>query len=100
MQSSLAADTAGSLARERLSRLEAELTDLQIQAGAVKVSILEARIGKKQAELAGAEVSSDHPDEPIIIDDEPQAWGFNGEYWKDELGFYRYRISSQCSAKE
>ncbi len=99
VQSSLAADTAGSLARERLSRLEAELTDLQIQAGAVKVSILEARIGRKQAQLAGSEVSSDNPPEPIIVDDEHQTWDFNGEFWKDELGFYRYRISSQCAAK-
>jgi tetratricopeptide (TPR) repeat protein len=99
VQSSLAADTAGGLARERLARLESELTDLQIQAGAVKVSILEARIGRKQAELAGQEVSADNPPEPIIVDDEHQTWNFNGEYWKDELGFYRYRISSQCAAR-
>jgi tetratricopeptide (TPR) repeat protein len=100
VQSSLAADTAGGLARERLKRLEEELTDLQIQAGAVKVSILEARIGKKQAEMAGQEVSSSHAQEPIIVDDEHQTWNFNGEYWKDELGFYRYRISSQCAARQ
>jgi tetratricopeptide (TPR) repeat protein len=99
VQSSLAADTAGALARERLARLEAELTDLQIQAGAVKVSILEARIGRKQQELAGQEVSANQPPEPIIVDDEHQTWNFNGEYWKDELGFYRYRISSQCAAR-
>jgi hypothetical protein len=63
------------------------------------VSILEARIGNKQAALAGQEVSASNPPEPIIVDDEHQTWDFNGEYWKDELGFYRYRISSQCGAK-
>jgi len=99
VQSSLAADTAGGLARERLTRLERELTELRSQAGAVKISILEARIGNKQAALAGQEVSADNPPEPIIVDDEHQTWDFNGEYWKDELGFYRYRISSQCPAK-
>ncbi len=99
VQNSLAADSAGSLARDRLKRLETELTDLKTQAGAVKVSILEARIGNKQAELAGQEVSADHPPEPIIVDDEHQTWDFNGEYWKDELGFYRYRISSKCGVK-
>jgi tetratricopeptide (TPR) repeat protein len=99
VQSSLAADTAGGLARERLSRLERELTDLRAQAGAVKISILEARIGNKQAALVGHEVSGDHPPEPIIVDDEHQTWDFNGEYWKDELGFYRYRIASKCAAK-
>ncbi len=99
VQNSLAADSAGSLARERLSRLERELTDLKTQAGAVKVSILEARIGNKQAELSGQEISADHPPEPIIVDDEHQTWDFTGEYWKDELGFYRYRIASKCAAK-
>jgi tetratricopeptide (TPR) repeat protein len=99
VQSSLAADTAGGLARERLTRLERELGELRSQAGAVKISILEARIGNKQQALAGQEVSADNPAEPIIVDDEHQTWNFNGEYWKDELGFYRYRISSQCPAR-
>ncbi len=99
VQSSLAADSAGGLARERLTRLERELTDLRSQAGAVKISILEARIGNKQAALAGQEVSADRPPEPIVVDDEHESWNFNGEYWKDELGFYRYRISSQCPAR-
>jgi tetratricopeptide (TPR) repeat protein len=99
VQSSLAADSAGSLARDRLKRLEQELSDLRTQAGAVKVSILEARIGNKQAAMTGQEVSADHPPEPIIVDDEHQEWNFNGEYWKDELGFYRYRISSKCGVK-
>ena len=26
-------------------------------------------------------------------------WKFNGEYWKDELGFYRFKIASKCPAK-
>ena len=42
---------------------------------------------------------ADLPYELVIVDDEHQTWDFNGEYWKDELGFYRYRISSQCPAK-
>jgi tetratricopeptide (TPR) repeat protein len=100
LQKSLAEDTAGSLARERLARLEKELTELKAQAGDVKVSILEARIGNKKAELAGQEVSGSHPAEAIIVDDEHQTWDFNGEYWKDELGFYRYRISSKCAIKK
>src|SRR5262249_18661332 len=93
---SLAEDTAGSLARERLVRLDRELTDQRTQSGAVKISILEARIGKKKSELLGTEVAQDHQEEPIIVDDEHQTWDFSGEYWKDELGFYRYRIASQC----
>ncbi len=99
LQKSLAEDTAGSLARERLARLERELTEQRVSTGAVRVSILEARIGKKRAELLGQEVAADQREEPIIVDDEHQTWDFSGEYWKDELGFYRFRIASQCARK-
>src|SRR5262249_24689729 len=86
LQKSLAEDTAGSLAGERLVRLDRELTDQRTQSGAVKISILEARIGKKKSEPLGTEVAQDHQEEPIIVDDEHQTWDFSGEYWKDELG--------------
>jgi hypothetical protein len=99
LQKSLAEDTAGTLARDRLSRLEKELTAHRVQTGAVRVSILEARLGKKKAELLGQEVATDTKDEPIIVDDEHQTWDFSGEYWKDELGFYRFRIASQCAKR-
>jgi tetratricopeptide (TPR) repeat protein len=99
LQKSLAEDTAGTLARDRLSRLEKELTAHRVQTGAVRVSILEARIGKKKAELLGQEVATDAKEEPIIVDDEHQTWDFSGEYWKDELGFYRFRIASQCAKR-
>jgi hypothetical protein len=26
-------------------------------------------------------------------------WKFNGEYWKDELGYYRFKIRSKCPKK-
>ena len=28
----------------------------------------------------------------IAADDEHLYWRFNGEYWKDELGYYRFRV--------
>jgi len=31
------------------------------------------------------------PDEEHVI------WPFNGEYWRDELGFYRQTITSKCT---
>lgn len=30
-------------------------------------------------------------------DDEHVIWPFNGEYWRDELGFYRQTITSKCT---
>ena len=41
-------------------------------------------------------VASNTREEPIVIDDEHFAWKFNGEYWKDELGYYRFKIRSRC----
>jgi tetratricopeptide (TPR) repeat protein len=96
LQKSLAEDQAGKLARDRLDRLRKELNLLVSDADAVKVAILEAKIGNKRAELQKEQISADHKEEPIIVDDEHQTWDFNGEYWIDELGYYRYRIASRC----
>ena len=35
----------------------------------------------------------------ITADDEHVIWPFEGEYWKDELGTYRFRLASQCGKK-
>jgi tetratricopeptide (TPR) repeat protein len=96
VQKSLAADAAGTLARDRLGRLEKELTALKSDASAVKIETLRSRVGNKRKELLGGEVSAGNKEEPIVVDDEHHSWSFNGEYWKDELGYYRYRIAAKC----
>jgi hypothetical protein len=30
------------------------------------------------------------------VDDEHQFWPFTGEYWRDELGYYRYKLANKC----
>ena len=32
----------------------------------------------------------------VIVDEEHQRWPFDGEYWRDELGFYRQQVTNQC----
>ena len=32
----------------------------------------------------------------IIVDDEHHFWPFKGEYWRDELGYYRVRLNNRC----
>ena len=32
----------------------------------------------------------------VQVDEEHYLWPFNGEYWRDELGFYRQQITSRC----
>ena len=36
-----------------------------------------------------------HPGLIEIRDDEIK-WPFDGEYWRDELGFYRQQVTSRC----
>ena len=32
----------------------------------------------------------------VVVDEEHQMWPFDGEYWRDELGFYRQQVTNQC----
>ncbi|HEY4242630.1 MAG TPA: hypothetical protein VGM88_22590 [Kofleriaceae bacterium] len=96
VQQSVAAADAGKVARDRIVRLTRELGALSRDGSKIRFEILEAKQNKLSAEAAGNRVAASHREEPIIIDDEHFQWKFNGEYWKDELGYYRFRIQSRC----
>jgi tetratricopeptide (TPR) repeat protein len=99
VQQSVAAGDAGKVARDRVDRLSRKLGALARDGTKIKYEILEAKGNKISADAVGARVSSDHKEEPIIIDDEHFQWKFDGEYWKDELGYYRFKIRSRCVKK-
>ncbi len=90
---------AGKLARERIDRLIAELQRLGRDGIKIRIEVLNAKANKISAEAKKETISGDHKEEPIVIDDEHFMWKFNGEYWKDELGYYRFRIRSKCPKK-
>jgi tetratricopeptide (TPR) repeat protein len=96
LQQSVAAGDAGRVARDRVARLARELGALSRDGSKIKFEILEAKGNRISAEAAGTRVRADHKEEPIIIDDEHFQWKFDGEYWKDELGYYRFKIRSRC----
>ncbi len=96
VQQSVAAADAGKVARDRVSRLARELGSLARDGSKIKYEILQAKGDKMSAEAAGARISSKTKEEPIIVDDEHFQWKFDGEYWKDELGYYRFKIRSRC----
>jgi len=96
LQQSLASGDAGKVARERVNRLAKELGALSRDGSKIKIEILEAKGNRLTAEAAGTRVSASHREEPIIVDDEHFQWKFDGEYWKDELGYYRFKIRSRC----
>jgi tetratricopeptide (TPR) repeat protein len=100
VQQSVAAADAGKVARDRVARLTKELGALARDGSKIKFEILNAKAEdlSKQVLKAGA-VAGNHKEEPIVVDDEHFQWNFNGEYWKDELGYYRFRIRSRCPKK-
>lgn len=94
---SFAIDQAGDLARGRYQRLLDELQDLQNQSTAILIEILNGRRGNLSAQLAGEQVREiNNSAARIVADEEHYLWPFNGEYWRDELGFYRQQVNSRC----
>jgi len=96
VQQSVAAGDAGKVARDRIDREMRQLSALQRDGTKIKFEILQGQADKLSADAAGGRVSVDHKEEPIIVDDEHFQWRFDGEYWKDELGYYRFKIRSRC----
>jgi tetratricopeptide (TPR) repeat protein len=100
LQKSLAANDAGQLARNRLQRLASEIQDLMKQSIKIEIEALNGLKGALTAGIAGEQSASINPNaknyNTIVIDDEHQQWPFKGEYWKDELGYYRFKVANKC----
>jgi outer membrane protein assembly factor BamD (BamD/ComL family) len=95
---SLVVGEAGSLAQSRLLRV---MKDLQRHLGSalkIKGETLRARRGDISNAAAQEQASAAAAYRELLIDDEHIEWPFDGEYWRDELGFYFYDIESQCAA--
>lgn len=94
---SFARAEAGAFARARFERLDDELREHARDALKVQIEVLNAKAGEVSAEVREEQIAGDqHEPEPIDVDDEHVMWDFNGEYWRDELGHYRYQIRSEC----
>ncbi|MEZ4362314.1 MAG: hypothetical protein R3B48_19145 [Kofleriaceae bacterium] len=96
LQKSVAEAQAGKVARDRVRRLASELQALSRDGTKIRFEILQGKGDKISNEALGIRVSASEKVEPIVVDDEHFQWRFNGEYWKDELGYYRFRIRSKC----
>jgi len=96
----LMVNEAGDMARKRIERLVAELSALIIRVTKIKFEILEGEKRQEEDDMR-AEQARDHSHRAreivtITVDDEHQFWPFTGEYWRDELGYYRYRLANRC----
>lgn len=94
---SFAVDSTGDLARGRYQRVIDELNDLMNQIDTVLIEITTAQRGnisrQAQDQMTAAARSGGGS---VEVDEEHQVWPFDGEYWRDELGFYRQQVTNQC----
>jgi hypothetical protein len=90
----------GDLARKRYKRNITELQEHLRSAQKIIVDITNAQRSKIDAEIeAGRKaLAEDFEFGRVDPDNEHVIWPFNGEYWRDELGYYRQVVKSQCGS--
>src|SRR5579883_1663064 len=92
-----AVNQAGDLARGRYQRNLDDLNERVRDAQKILIDITAAQRGQLEQAVAGAQVRAEESKVNIVKPDEEHViWPFNGEYWRDELGFYRQTITSKC----
>ncbi len=99
LSKSFALGDAGTLAQERLVRVKTELNDLIKQSKKILIETAKAETDQLDAKIRDQQFNESGPNQvknEIKVDDEHIFWTFRGEYWRDELGFYLYNITSQC----
>lgn len=87
---SAARERTGAEARQRITGQIKEIKDFNREMIKVEYEILEKRKAQK-----ALETTPPKPQKPKI-DSEHEIYKYNGEYWQDELGYYRYKVSSLC----
>lgn len=80
-------------------RLAGEIQELVKQAIKIEYETLQGQKGVLEANIKGEQASISGTSKKAVnigSDDEHVYWRFNGEYWKDELGYYRFRLVNRC----
>lgn len=95
---------AGKLARERLTQMHKELKKLLSNALTIRLETLNAQKGildeKLRKEQVVEDVTVSEKQEMIETDSEHLPWPFDGEYWRDEMGYYYHPLPSLCKSSK
>jgi hypothetical protein len=97
---SVVVNEAANVARQRVTRLLGELARLMKSVIKIEYEILQGQKGQLEQEIvqeqqivaSGKELEIGN----VRVDDEHQFWPFKGEYWRDELGYYRFKLKNRC----
>ncbi len=88
---------AGTLARDRYQRYLDELNEHLRDSQKILIDITAAERNKIDTQALGIMTKEETDIYGVVEqDDEHELWPFNGEYWRDELGFYRQVVVSKC----
>ena len=96
---------AGALARGRFLRA---VDDLDEHLGNVQTMLIDILAGERgQLEKVGEAKAAAIKQQQTALkglgdvkaDEEHYLWPFDGEYWRDELGFYRQRVVNTCGGR-
>jgi hypothetical protein len=94
----LAVRNAGHLVKERYRRFIAELEEHLRNGEKILIDITAAQRNLLDEKLKAGQVSAAESKIFGVVnpDEEHVLWPFDGEYWRDELGFYRQVVESAC----
>ncbi len=95
---SFAVGEAGEMTEQRLRRVIDEIDNLVNQQNRILFEVARAERGEIEADIrAGMMLEGEEAGATSLdVSDEDLYWVFDGEYWKDELGFYYFDIRSEC----
>ena len=95
----LAIRNAGTLARERYQRYLDELAEHLRDASKILIDITAAKRNDLDKEVVSGQLPKEWTQTYGVVkpDEEHVLWPFDGEYWRDELGFYRQVVTSKCA---
>jgi hypothetical protein len=87
----------GSVMLDELAKDQAQLSDLLSQAKVIRFEIVDAQRADYEFKGMNPDVGSKEARTvDFAIDPKWVYWPFNGEFWQDELGYYRYTETSTC----
>lgn len=87
---------AGQLVRNRLQAILDDLRSKQRDASAILVETDLAEANAISADLRAELFTGETDSVGETVHAEQMFWTFEGEYWRDELGYYFYHIESAC----
>jgi tetratricopeptide (TPR) repeat protein len=97
---------AGVKVQQILTELEASIAEAQVQQTEIEVDINAADIDKMTAEIRASVGEGDDAEAKkvkggniAIVGGDTEVWPFEGEYWLDEVPYYRSLLTSQCIAQ-